>query len=491
MAGLIEDYAIIGDMQSAALVGRDGSIDWLCLPRFDSPACFAALLGTERNGHWRIAPAGAGAGAPTVTRRYQGDTLILETDWRTATGRARVIDFMPPRDSKPPVIVRIVEGVTGSVEMDCTLRIRFGYGQVLPWVRRRDGDICGIAGPDAVWLDTPVALAGRNLAHQATFTVEAGMRVPFVFTWMPSHEGAPETVDAYQAHMVTEQFWLDWVSRCTYHGRHREAVVRSLITLKALTYQPTGGIVAAATTSLPEDIGGVRNWDYRYCWLRDATITLEALLRTGYTQEAFAWRAWLGRAVAGDPRDVQIMYGVAGERRLDEWEAEWLPGYEGSVPVRIGNAAVNQRQIDVYGEVIDALTLGGRSGVKSDRHAWSLQRALLKFLEAALGRAGRGDLGGARPTAAFRALQGDGLGRVRPGGPGRGGGHARPRGPLAGTAGHHPRGDLREGVQPGAGCVHAVLRLDRTGCGGAAHPRGRLLAADRPAGCLHRGGHPA
>ncbi len=381
MAGLIEDYAIIGDMQSAALVGRDGSIDWLCLPRFDSPACFAALLGTERNGHWRIAPAGAGA-APELIRRYQGDTLILETDWHTGGGLVRVIDFMPPRDSKPPVIVRIVEGVEGSVEMDCTLRIRFGYGQVLPWVRRRDGDIHAIAGPDSVWLDTPIALAGRNLAHQATFTVTAGERVPFAFTWMPSHEGEPEAVDAFQAHRVTEQFWLDWVSRCTYHGRHREAVVRSLITLKALTYAPTGGIVAAATTSLPEDIGGVRNWDYRYCWLRDATITLEALLRTGYTQEALAWRAWLGRAVAGDPGDVQIMYGVAGERRLPEWEADWLPGYEGSAPVRIGNAAVNQRQLDVYGEVIDALTLGGRSGIKADRHSWSLQRALLKFLEA-------------------------------------------------------------------------------------------------------------
>jgi GH15 family glucan-1,4-alpha-glucosidase len=381
VAGLIEDYAIIGDMQSAALVGRDGSIDWLCLPRFDSPACFAALLGTERNGHWRIAPAGAGPGTELM-RRYQGDTLILETDWRTGGGLVKVIDFMPPRDSKPPVIVRIVEGVEGSVEMDCTLRIRFGYGQVLPWVRRREGDIHAIAGPDSVWLDTPIALAGRNLAHQATFTVTAGERVPFVFTWMPSHEGAPEAVDAYEAHRVAEQFWLDWVARCTYHGRYREAVVRSLITLKALTYQPTGGIVAAATTSLPEDIGGVRNWDYRYCWLRDATITLEALLRTGYTQEAFAWRAWLGRAVAGDPSDVQIMYGVAGERRLPEWEADWLPGYEGSAPVRIGNAAVNQRQLDVYGEVIDALTLGGRSGVKGDRHSWSLQRALLKFLEA-------------------------------------------------------------------------------------------------------------
>ncbi len=386
MAGLIEDYAIIGDMQSAALVGRDGSIDWLCLPRFDSPACFAALLGGERNGLWRIAPVSAGqesegAQRTAVARRYQGDTLILETNWSTPTGQATVIDFMPPRDSKPPAIVRIVQGVAGSVEMDCILRIRFGYGQVVPWVRRREGSINAIAGPDSVWLDTPVALTGQKFAHQATFTVGPGERVPFVFTWRPSHEDAPEAVDAYQAHLMTEQFWRDWVGRCTYDGRHREAVVRSLITLKALTYQPTGGIVAAATTSLPEDIGGVRNWDYRYCWLRDATITLEALLRTGYTQEALAWRAWLGRAVAGDPRDVQIMYGVAGERRLAEWEAEWLPGYEGSAPVRIGNAAVSQRQLDVYGEVIDALTLGGRSGVKSDRHSWSLQRALLKFLE--------------------------------------------------------------------------------------------------------------
>jgi GH15 family glucan-1,4-alpha-glucosidase len=391
MAALIEDYAIIGDMQSAALVSRDGSVDWLCLPRFDSPACFAALLGSERNGHWRIAPAGAtqntGAAQNTggqhspATRRYQGDTLILETDWHTATGQVKVIDFMPPRDGKPPAVVRIVQGEAGSVEMDCTLRIRFGYGKVVPWVRRRDGAINAIAGPDAVWCATPVPLAGRGMAHQARFTVTAGERVPFVLAWMPSHESAPEPVDAYQAQLTTEKFWRDWVARCTYHGRYREAVVRSLITLKALTYQPTGGIVAAATTSLPEDLGGVRNWDYRYCWLRDATITLEALLRTGYTQEAFAWRAWLARAVAGDPGDVQIMYGVAGERRLTEWEADWLPGYADSAPVRIGNAAVNQRQLDVYGEVIDALTLGGSSGIKSDRHAWALQRALLKFLE--------------------------------------------------------------------------------------------------------------
>jgi GH15 family glucan-1,4-alpha-glucosidase len=380
----IEDYALIGDMQSAALVSRDGSVDWLCLPRFDSPACFAALLGTDRNGYWRIAPAGTGgeAGAGIqVSRRYQGDTLILETDWTTPTGSVRVTDFMPPRDGRTPVLVRNVQGLSGSVDMDCVFVLRFGYGQVLPWMRREEGNLLGVAGPDSVWLATPVRLAGLGFTHQATFTVRAGERIPFVLTWMPSHATGCETVDPHQAEAGTGRFWTDWVSRCTYQGAYREAVVRSLITLKALTYQPTGGIVAAATTSLPEDLGGVRNWDYRYCWLRDATITLEALLRTGYTEEAMAWRAWLGRAIAGDPRDVQIMYGVAGERRLTEWEADWLPGYAGSVPVRIGNAAVNQRQLDVYGEVIDALTLGRRSGITVDRHSWSLQRALLGFLE--------------------------------------------------------------------------------------------------------------
>jgi GH15 family glucan-1,4-alpha-glucosidase len=379
---LIEDYALIGDMQSAALVSRDGSVDWLCLPRFDSAACFAALLGTDRNGHWRIAPPAPPDGAKIqVTRRYLADSLILQTDWQTPTGTARVTDFMPPRDGRPPALVRIVEGLSGSVELDCTLVVRFGYGQVLPWMRRCDGQLLGVAGPDAIWLATPVALAGRGFTHQATFTVRAGGRVPFVLSYMPSHLGSPDLLDPHQAQAVTAQFWADWVSRCTYHGAYRDAVVRSLITLKALTYQPTGGIVAAATTSLPEDLGGVRNWDYRYCWLRDATITLEALLRTGYTEEAFAWRDWLARAVAGDPGDVQIMYGVAGERRLAEWEADWLPGYHESAPVRIGNAAVNQRQLDVYGEVIDALTLGRQSGIAVDRHAWSLQRALLGFLE--------------------------------------------------------------------------------------------------------------
>jgi GH15 family glucan-1,4-alpha-glucosidase len=379
---LIEDYALIGDMQSAALVSRDGSVDWLCLPRFDSPACFAALLGTEQHGYWRIAPSAPpdGPGAQ-VTRRYQTDSLILETDWQTATGSVRVTDFMPPRDGGPPALVRIVEGRSGSVEVDCTLVVRFGYGQVVPWMRRAGGQLLGVAGPDAVWLATPVTLTGRNCTHQATFTVQAGERVPFVLSYMPSYQGAPAHCDPDQAQADTARFWADWVSRCTYQGSYRDAVVRSLITLKALTYQPTGGIVAAATTSLPEDLGGVRNWDYRYCWLRDATITLEALLRTGYTEEANAWRGWLARAIAGDPGDVQIMYGVAGERRLAEWEADWLPGYHSSAPVRIGNAAVNQRQLDVYGEVIDALTLGRRSGLTADRHGWSLQRALLGFLE--------------------------------------------------------------------------------------------------------------
>ena len=425
MPGMIEDYALIGDMQSAALISRDGSVDWLCVPRFDSPACFAALLGDDRHGHWSLAPAAvaeavdnvddssgpktspappsgqlpsgppqsgqpepARPGEPQticegieVTRRYRGDTLILETEWHTPTGDIRVTDFMPPRDGKLPVLVRIVEGLSGSVDVSCVFRVRFGYGQVTPWVRRADSCLLAVAGPDSLWLDTPVELTGRSFAHEGTFTVLAGERVPFALAWVPSHESAPDRCDALQEAEVTQRYWDEWVSRCTYHGTYRDAVVRSLITLKALTFQPTGGIVAAATTSLPEDLGGVRNWDYRYCWLRDATITLEALLRTGYTGEASAWRAWLARAVAGDPADVQIMYGVAGERRLDEWEADWLPGYENSVPVRIGNAAVNQRQLDVYGEVIDALSLGRATGIAVDRHAWSLQRALLLFLE--------------------------------------------------------------------------------------------------------------
>jgi GH15 family glucan-1,4-alpha-glucosidase len=378
VAGRIEDYAIVGDMQSAALVCRDGSVDWLCLPRFDSAACFAALLGTEEHGSWRIAP----AGAATPERRYAGDTLILETDWETADGAVRVTDFMPPRgNDDPPVLIRIVEGLRGTVSMDLTLRVRFGYGAVVPWTYRVDGEIRFTAGPDSICVHTPVKLTGRDMNHRATFDVSAGDRVPFVLTYQPSHKDQPAQTDAFESLEETTRFWQEWVAKCTYHGRYRDAVIRSLITLKALTYQPTGGIVAAATTSLPEDIGGVRNWDYRYCWLRDATITLEALLRTGYTDEAMAWRLWLSRAIAGDPADVQIMYGVAGERRLAEWEADWLPGYEDSAPVRIGNAAAGQLQLDVYGEVVDALQLSCRSGLHDDRHTWALQRALLSFLE--------------------------------------------------------------------------------------------------------------
>ncbi|HSZ99767.1 MAG TPA: glycoside hydrolase family 15 protein [Streptosporangiaceae bacterium] len=379
MAGRIEDYAIVGDMQSVALISADGSVDWLCLPRFDSEACFAALLGTGHHGQWRIAP---GTGAARATRRYAGDTLILETDWETPDGAVRVTDFMPPRENdEPPVLVRIVTGVRGAVDMNVTLRVRFGYGSIVPWLTQIKDGIRASAGPDAIWLRTPVPMTGRDLAHIATFSVAGGESVPFVLTYLPSHKDEPARLDAFQSLDRTRRFWSGWVSRCTYDGDYRDAVIRSLITLKALTYQPTGGIVAAGTTSLPEDIGGVRNWDYRYCWLRDATITLEALLRTGYTEEAKAWRLWLGRAIAGNPRDLQIMYGVAGERRLDEWEADWLPGYENSAPVRIGNAAAGQLQLDVYGEVIDALQLSCRVGLHDDRHTWSLQRSLLKFLE--------------------------------------------------------------------------------------------------------------
>ena len=384
MAGRIEDYAIVGDMQSAALVSAEGSVDWLCLPRFDSEACFSAILGTEDHGCWRIAPAVAlsDPGRASVSRRYAGDTLVLQTRWDTADGAVEVTDFMPPReDDEPPVLVRVVTGVSGTVEVGMRLTVRFGYGSIVPWVTKTEGGIRAIAGPDSIWLRTPVDLVSQGMAHTATFTVGAGEVVPFVLTYVPSHQGPPANLDAMRSLEATTNFWSEWASRCTYKGTYRAAVVRSLITLKALTYRPTGGIVAAATTSLPEDIGGVRNWDYRYCWLRDATITLEALLRTGYLEEAKAWRLWLGRTIAGDPEDIQIMYGVAGERRLAEWEANWLPGFEASTPVRIGNAAAGQLQLDVYGEVIDALQLSFKSGLHDDRHTWSLQRSLLGFLE--------------------------------------------------------------------------------------------------------------
>jgi GH15 family glucan-1,4-alpha-glucosidase len=376
MALPIEDYAIIADTQTSALVGRNGSIDWLCVPRFDSGAIFAALLGTEENGHWTIAPAGE---VRSVTRRYRHETLVLETDFETDDGVVRVIDFMPPRDEAPDVI-RIVEGVRGRVPMAMELRLRFDYGHVVPWVYREHGDLVAVAGPDAVWLRTPVRTRGENMSTRADFTVAPGDRTPFVLTWRPSHLPPPEPIDPVEELGATEGYWRGWISACTYDGEWRDAVVRSLLTLKALTYAPTGGIVAATTTSLPEKLGGVRNWDYRFCWLRDATITLQSLLYSGFQSEAKAWRKWLLRAIAGDPAELQIMYGVAGERRLDEYIADWLTGYDGN-PVRIGNAAAEQFQLDVYGEVMDALHQGRRAGLKADDPAWGLQVKLMEFVE--------------------------------------------------------------------------------------------------------------
>jgi len=373
----IEDYGLIGDLQTAALVGRDGSIDWLSLPRFDSPACFAALLGDAGNGRWLLAPTGGGK---CTDRRYRGDTLILKTTWTTSSGSVRVVDLMPPRGEAADV-VRIVQGVSGRVRMRCELTLRFDYGHVTPWVRHVDGELAAVAGPDAVWLQTPVQLEGRDQTTHAEFEVAAGDSVPFVLTYAASHLPRPRPVDPAEALTGTEEFWTDWISRCDYDGEWPEAVRRSLVTLKALTYAPTGGIVAAATTSLPEEIGGSRNWDYRYCWLRDATFTLQALLGTGYEKEARAWREWLLRAVAGDPADLRIMYALDGSRRIPEYELPWLSGYAGSSPVRVGNAAAAQFQLDVWGEVLDGLHYSRTSGLTPNEDAWSLQRALLDFLE--------------------------------------------------------------------------------------------------------------
>jgi len=375
MALPIEDYALLGDTQTAALVGRDGSIDWLCLPRFDSGAVFAALLGTEQHGRWLVAPA---AGVTAVRRRYRAETLVLETEFDTAEGTVRLIDFMPPRGEAPDV-VRIAEGVSGRVPMRMELRLRFDYGRVVPWVRREEGAIVAVAGPDSCWLRTPVETHGQDLATVAEFPLEPGDRMPFVLTWRESHQPSPEPIHADRALRETEQYWRHWLEQCTYDGQWRDAVIRSLITLKGLTYGPTGGIVAAATTSLPEQLGGVRNWDYRFCWLRDATMTLQALMYAGFDVEARDWRRWLLRAIAGDPVELQIMYGVAGERRLPEYVADWLPGYDGN-PVRIGNEAVDQFQLDVYGEVMDALFQARTTGFGAGASTWALQRSLMRVV---------------------------------------------------------------------------------------------------------------
>jgi GH15 family glucan-1,4-alpha-glucosidase len=382
----IEDYALIGDTQTAALCGIDGSIDWLCLPRFDSAACFAALLGSPDHGRWRIAPAEP---VRRVTRRYREGTLVLETDFETDAGTVRLVDTMPPRGRAPDVL-RVVEGVRGRVPLRMELVVRFDYGSVVPWVRRREGALLAVAGPDALILRTPVPTRGEGLKTVADFEVREGERVPFVLTWYPPYEPPPPPLDAKEDLEDTERWWRAWSSRCTYDGPWRDAVVRSLIVLKALTHGITGGIVAAPTTSLPEWIGGQRNWDYRYCWLRDATLTLQALLLGGFREEARAWRDWLLRAVAGDPSKLQIMYGMGGERRLPEWSVPWLPGYRGSRPVRVGNDAHTQVQLDVYGEVMDAMYQAHKDQVAPEGYAWDVQRALLRYLESSWQEPGSG-----------------------------------------------------------------------------------------------------
>jgi GH15 family glucan-1,4-alpha-glucosidase len=375
----IEDYAMVGDLHTAALISTEGSIDWLCLPRFDSPACFSALLDTPAAGRWLLAPE---AGGECTRRRYRKGTLILETEWETPEGKVRIIDFMPPRDEVAD-IVRIVVGVHGKVRMRGELALRFDYGHIVPWVRHDEHGIHAVAGPDSAYLVTPAPLRGERMHTISDFTVTAGERVPFVLTWSPSHLARPRSVDPEAVLVSTQEFWQDWSAKCTITGPHRTAVQRSLITLKALTFAPTGGIVAAVTTSLPEEIGGTRNWDYRFCWLRDATLTLQALLAAGYTEEAGAWRDWLLRAVAGDPADLQIMYGLHGERRLPELELPWLKGYENSAPVRIGNGAAGQLQLDVWGEVLDCLSLTRNSILEHTDDAWDVQVAVMEHLETA------------------------------------------------------------------------------------------------------------
>ena len=372
----IEDYALIGDTHGAALVGKDGSIDWLCLPRFDSGACFAALLGEPRHGRWKLAPA---VEHRPSRRRYRGDTLVLETEFESGGGIVRVIDCMSPRNHLPEVI-RIVEGVRGRMPMSMELVMRLDYGSILPWVRRIGGALTAVGGPDALCLRTPAPIQGRGMTTVAEFTVGAGERIPFVLAWYPSHEPPPPPIDVMTTLTDTETWWRSWSASCTYEGPWREAVLRSLITLKALTYAPTGGLVAAPTTSLPERLGGVRNWDYRFCWIRDATFALYALMRTGFVDEARAWRDWLLRAAAGDPAELQTLYGPSGERRLSEVCLDWLPGYERSRPVRIGNAAVEQFQLDVYGELLDCMHTARQSGIEPERAAWEFERAVVRHV---------------------------------------------------------------------------------------------------------------
>ncbi len=377
MSSPIEDYALVGDTHSAALVGRDGSVDWLCLPRFDSPSCFARLLGNEDHGRWLLAPTGE---VTATTRRYRGASTILETEWTTASGRVRVTDFMPPRHVHPR-LVRLVEGLEGDVEMTTELVVRFDYGESVPWVEHTGRGLSAVSGPEALCLDTAVSLRGEDHRSRAGFRVAAGEEVGFCLGWHRSFEPPPAPIELGAALEATGEYWESWSGRVkAVHGHWQELVTRSLVTLKALTYAPTGGIVAAATTSLPEDLGGVRNWDYRYCWVRDASLTLDALVEAGCREEAEAWMAWVVRATAGAPDQLQIMYGPGGERRLTEFEVDGLPGYEGSKPVRVGNAASEQFQLDVYGELMDATDRARRHGISEPPVAWALQRALMDFV---------------------------------------------------------------------------------------------------------------
>ncbi len=487
MAQRIEDYALIGDLQTAALVGRNGSIDWLCLPRFDSGACFASLLGNPRNGRWLLCP----AGPAKSRRRYLDNTLVLRTEHETADGAVAVTDFMPERDGEPH-LVRIVEGRRGQVDMRMEIIVRWDYGSIVPWVRKRDDGLSAIAGPNGLILRTPVAMRGENLTTVADFTVRAGERVAFTLSWYPSHRPVPEAIDPEAARDETVAWWKQWSGKCNYTGPWKEAVMRSLITLKALTYAPTGGIVAAPTTSLPEWIGSVRNWDYRYCWLRDATFTLYSLLESGYEDEARDWAAWLLRAVAGAAQDTQVMYGLAGERRLTEWEVPWLSGYEKSRPVRVGNAASGQFQLDVYGEVIDALYQSRKAGLEMFEADWSLERALVGFLE----------LAWEQPD--------EGIWEVR--GPRRHFTHSKVMAWVAfdravktvetfGLEGPVERWrELRDAVhkqvcerrlRPQAQLFRAVVRLARTRRQPADDTAGRLSARRGPARARHGGGNPA
>ena len=378
MPSRIEDYALIGDCETAALVGRDGAIDWLCWPRFDSAACFAALLGTPENGRWLLAPAGE---VKRTTRRYRDNTLILETHFETEDGEATIVDFMPIR-KKHSDLVRIVQGIRGKVRMRMELILRFDFGRSVPWVTRvENGALRAVAGPNMATLRTPVRFSGEDLKTVAEFTIGEGESVPFVLSYRASNESLPHAIDTGTALRQTEHFWRQWIAQCTYSGPWSEAVHRSLITLKALIYKPTGGIIAAPTTSLPEKLGGHRNWDYRYCWLRDASLTLLMLMDTGYYSEAAEWQNWLLRAVAGSPDQVQIMYGIAGERQLPEWEIPWLPGYEGTKPVRAGNAAAEQLQLDIYGEIAGALHHARAGRLRRNEPGVELEKILLGHLE--------------------------------------------------------------------------------------------------------------